>query len=68
VITCPNCGAQVTGLITKCKTNTRFCHECAEDKNHPAVVVARKVHEHAVAGTTYPESEMLKDLRGKWAN
>src|SRR5579863_994577 len=68
--TCPRCKAQVTTLITRCKTNERFCHPCAtdEEKLNPAVTVARKMHEHMMAGTLdqYTMSERLKDLREEW--
>ncbi len=70
--TWPRCKAQVTTLVTHCKTNERFCHLCAtdEEEKSPAVTVARKLHEHVVAGTLdqYPISERLKDLRGEWVH
>ena len=57
-------------LVTHCKTNERFCHLCAtdEEEKSPAVTVARKLHEHVLAGTLdqYTLSERLKDLRGEW--
>ena len=68
--TCPTCGASVAVLITKLATNEWICHNCIEDKTHPAAIVSRKIHEHTVAGTLdkYPESERLKDLQGDWVN
>jgi hypothetical protein len=51
--TCPRCKTQVATFVTACKTNERFCHLCAtdEEKLITAVTVARKIHEHTVAGT-----------------
>jgi len=54
--TCPTCGASVAALITKLATNERICHNCIEDKTHPAAVVSQKIHDHTVAGTLMLEA------------
>lgn len=63
---CPNCGAEVAVLITDCKTQKRFCHNCADKFPGAglAAKVSKKIHDHTVAGTLdqYLLEERLKDL------
>jgi len=63
---CPNCGTQVTSLIRDLATKKFTCHNCDSDgSEHGAALVAKKLHEHSIAGTLdkYPLEERLKDLK-----
>ncbi len=63
---CPVCQREVLVLITDFATGKRFCHLCHEDPDSPMATVARKIHDHAVAGTlsAYPLEQRLADLSG----
>lgn len=67
---CPSCGGEVITLIREFqdgKVVRTFCHLCYENPESRAATVARKLHEHAVAGTLdeYPLEHRLADLEGK---
>jgi hypothetical protein len=65
---CPNCGEKTVALITECKTNRRFCYNCAPDSVPiSAITTARKMDEHHSAGTLdkYSHEERSADLRGE---
>lgn len=67
--TCPSCHAKVLVLIHEFKGGKvvrTFCQFCA-DPNSTAATMARKLQEHAMAGTLdkYPLAERIVDLEGK---
>ena len=66
---CPECGASVLSLLIDFATGRRFCHEC-HDPNSREAIVARKIDDHAAAGTLdqYPIEERIADLKGRPSN
>ncbi len=67
---CPECHREVISLIREFRNGKvvrTFCHLCYEDPDSPMATVARKIHDHAIAGTLdqYPLAERLADLNGE---
>ncbi len=67
---CPECHREVISLLREFhngKVVRTFCHLCYEKPDSPMATVARKIHDHAIAGTLeqYPIAERLTDLEGK---
>ena len=64
---CPICQREVLVLMTDFATGKRFCHLCYEDPGSTMATVARKIHDHAIAGTLdrYPLAERIADLNGE---
>jgi hypothetical protein len=64
---CPECHREVISLIREFrdgKVIRTFCHRCDEDPDSPVTAVARKIHDHAIAGTLdqYSLAERIADL------
>jgi len=67
---CPECHCEVISLIREFRNGKvvrTFCHLCFEYPDSPMATVARKIHDHAIAGTLdqYPLAERLADLKGE---
>ncbi len=67
---CPECHREVISLVREFRNGKvvrTFCHLCYEDPASPMATVARKIHDHAVAGTLdqYPMAERIADLNGE---
>jgi len=67
---CPECHREVISLMREFRNGKvfrTFCHLCHEDPDSPMATVARKIHDHAIAGTLdqYPLAERLADLKGE---
>jgi len=67
---CPECHREVISLMREFRNGKvvrTFCHLCHEDPDSPMAMVARKIQDHATAGTLdqYPLAQRLADLNGE---
>jgi len=53
---CPECHREVISLLREFRNGKvvrTFCHLCYEDPDSPMATFARKIHDHAIAGTLH---------------